>query len=194
MKRSLSCLLVSLLTLSLSAFAQKIELSGGYAHISGDQGLNGFNVGAAAWFTPKVSIAADYDGGWNTSRIGVFELTQTGLTVAKSHIQDFLFGPRIFFPGIIKSGNKHVAHLLPFAEAEFGTSHLKSSLVQVATNVKQSASATSFAWMLGGGADYRLYPHWVGRLRLDLLRTHFADTGQSRLRLTLGVAYTLGER
>ena len=48
--------------------------------------------------------------------------------------------------------------------------------------------------MVGGGADYRLSPHWVARFKLDFLRTHFADTGQSRLRLIFGVAYTFGKR
>jgi Outer membrane protein beta-barrel domain len=194
MKRSLSFLLLSLAAFCLSACAQKVELSGGYAHISGDQGLDGFNVGAAAWFTPRVSIAADYDGVFDTSRIGIFELTQTGVIASKSHLQDWLFGPRIFFPGLIKTGNKRVAHLLPFGEAEFGVSHLKSSIKQTATNSSQSASDTAFSWMLGGGADYRIYPHWVARLKLDLLRTHFAEAGQSRFRLSLGVAYTLKER
>ena len=48
--------------------------------------------------------------------------------------------------------------------------------------------------MVGGGADYRLTSHWVARIKLDFLRTHFADTGQSRVRLGLGIAYTFGER
>ena len=48
--------------------------------------------------------------------------------------------------------------------------------------------------MVGGGADYRLASHWVGRFKIDFLRTHFADTGQSRVRLGLGIAYTFGER
>jgi outer membrane protein OmpA-like peptidoglycan-associated protein len=48
--------------------------------------------------------------------------------------------------------------------------------------------------MVGGGGDYRLSPHWVFRFKLDFLRTHFADTGQSRLRPTLGIAYTFGKR
>jgi outer membrane protein OmpA-like peptidoglycan-associated protein len=48
--------------------------------------------------------------------------------------------------------------------------------------------------MFGGGADYRLSPHWVGRFKVDFLRTHFADTGQSRLRFSFGIAYTFGER
>jgi hypothetical protein len=190
---SLSCLLL-LMSFSLNASAQKVELSGGYAHITGDQGLDGFNVGAAAWFTHRVSVAADYDSGWDTSRIGIFELTPTGVVSSKSHLQDWLFGPRISFPGLIKTGNKRVAQLLPFGEAEFGVSHLKSSIKQTATDFSLSTSDTAFSWMLGGGADYRLFPHWVGRLKLGLLRTHFAETGQSRLRLSLGVAYTLKER
>ena len=48
--------------------------------------------------------------------------------------------------------------------------------------------------MLGGGADYRLSPHWVTRFKVDFLRTHFSDTGQGRVRLAVGVAYTFGER
>jgi hypothetical protein len=194
MKRSFFCLLLSLVSFSLIASAQRVELSGGYTHITGDQGLDGFNVGAAAWFTHRVSIAADYDSGWDTSRIGIFELTPTGVVSSKSHLQDWLFGPRISFPGLIKTGNKRVAQLLPYGEAEFGVSHLKSSIKQTATDFSQSTSDTAFSWMLGGGADYRLFPHWVGRLKLGLLRTHFAETGQSRLRLSLGVAYTLKER
>ena len=39
-----------------------------------------------------------------------------------------------------------------------------------------------------------LSPHWVGRVKVDFLRTHFADSGQSRVRLVFGIAYTFGER
>jgi hypothetical protein len=190
---SLSCLLLLLVSFSLSASAQKVELNGGYAHVSGDQGLDGFNVGAALWFTPRVSIAADYDRVVDTSRIGIFELTQAGLIVSKSNLQNVLFGPRIFFPKI-KSDNKHLANLRPFAEAQFGISHLISSLEDQSTNLEQSASDNAFSWMLGAGTDYSFSPHWAGRFKLDLLRTHLADSGQSRLRIGLGIVYTLGER
>jgi hypothetical protein len=93
------CPLLALVAFPLLASAQVFELNGGYAHISGDGGLDGFNVGAAAWFTPRVSIAFDYDSGWDTSHLGVFELTSTGVIVTKSKLQDYLLGPRIFFPG-----------------------------------------------------------------------------------------------
>jgi hypothetical protein len=192
--KHLCVFLLFLIASSLLASAQKVELSGGYAHISGDGGLDGFNVGAAAWFARRVSIGFDYDSGWDTSHLGAFELTSTGVIVTKNRLQNFLLGPRIFFPGVLKNKEKHIARLLPFAEAQFGVSNLDSRLEDKTTNMTQSVSDNAFSWMLGGGADYRLSPHWVSRVKVDLLRTHFVDTGQSRLRFVLGIAYTFGER
>ena len=101
--KNLYVFLLLLLAFPLLASAQSLELSGGYAHISGDGGLDGFNVGAAAWVTHRVSLAFDYDSAWDTSHLGAFELTQTGVIVTKSHLQDFLVGPRISFPGVLKT-------------------------------------------------------------------------------------------
>ena len=182
------------LCLCLTASAQKVELNGAVMHISGNQGLDGFNVGTALWLNHRISIAADYDGAWDTSIIGQFQTTSTGQVVSKSHLQNYLFGPRIFFPGLIKAKEKRVANLLPFGEVQFGISHLNTKLEDTTTNISQSSSDSGFSWMLGGGADYRFSPHWVGRVKVDLLRTHLADAGQSRLRLGAGVAYTFGKR
>jgi outer membrane protein OmpA-like peptidoglycan-associated protein/opacity protein-like surface antigen len=192
--KNLCVLLALLLAAPLLASAQNLELSGGYAHISGDGGLDGFNVGAAWRVGNRVSLAFDYDSAWDTSQLGVFELTQTGLLVSKSHLQDVLVGPRVSFSGLLKDKKTFVPRLWPFAEAQFGFSHLNSSLEDKATSVTQSASDNAFSWMVGGGADYRLASHWVGRFKVDFLRTHFSDEGQSRVRLTLGIAYTFGER
>ena len=191
--KNLCVFLLLLLAFPLLASAQSLEVSGGYAHISGDGGLDGFNVGAAMWVTHRVSLAFDYDSAWDTSHLGAFELTQTGLIVTKSHLQDFLVGPRISFPGVLKDKKTYLPRLWPFAEVQLGVSHLNSSLEDPATSVSQSASDNAFSWMVGGGADYRLASHWVGRFKVDFLRTHFADTGQSRVRLGFGIAYTFGE-
>ena len=190
----LSVFLILLLTSSLPAIAQlqNIELNGGYVHISGDGGLDGFNVGAAVWFTHRVTIGAEYESGWDSSHLGAFELTSGGIIVTKNHLQDFLIGPRVFFPGLLKRA--HISHLLPFGEAQFGVSHLSSRLESPVAMISQSASDNAFTWLLGGGVDYRFSGHWHGRAKLDLERTHFSDTGQSRLRVVLGVAYTFGER
>ena len=79
-------------------------------------------------------------------------------------------------------------------EVQLGLSHLSSSIEAPTTGTSQSASDNAFSWLVGGGADYRLSPHWVGRFNVDFLRTHFADSGQSRIRLGIGIAYTFGER
>ena len=73
------------------ASAQNFEVNGGYTHISGDNGLDGFNAGAAIWFTRRVSIAGDYDSAWDTSHLGLFELTQTGVLISKTHLQNEVY-------------------------------------------------------------------------------------------------------
>jgi len=186
--------LLAIVVLPLVASAQSVEFSGGYTHISGDGGLDGFRIGTAAWFTQRVSLAFDYDTAWDTSHLGVFDLTQTGLVVSKSHLQDYLVGPRIAFPGVLKEKQTHMPRLWPFGEVQIGFSHLSSSVVNPSTSTSRSGSDNAFSWMLGGGADYRFSSHWVGRFKVDLLRTHFSDTGQTRVRLGLGIAYTFGER
>jgi long-subunit fatty acid transport protein len=177
------------LMLPRTARGQGLEVSGGWAHVTQDFGTDGFNVGAAWWFTKRVAIAAEYDSTWDTSTLSNFAFTQVGAIAVKSHLQSFLVGPRIFFS--TKWTDKH--KLNPFGEAQFGVPHLHQKVTQV--NVPSvSASDSAFSWMLGGGADYLFSPHWSGRANLDLLRTHLANQGQSRLRLVLGVTYAFGSR
>jgi hypothetical protein len=188
--------LVLLLAPHVPASAQ--EFSGAWAHISGDNGLDGFDLGAALWPQRRVSLAFDYDSAWDSTNLGAFALTSVGLISVKSHLQDFLIGPRIHFP-IYRAksasgcgpGEKYLARLSPFAEVQFGASHLNESLNEQASNQNVSASDNAFTWMLGAGGDYRLSPHWVGRVKFDYLRTHFVDEGQGRYRFSLGVAYTM---
>ena len=49
--KNLCMFLLLLLAFPLLASAQSVEVGGGYAHISGDGGLDGFNAGAAWWVT-----------------------------------------------------------------------------------------------------------------------------------------------
>ena len=174
---------------SAQELQDNLELSGGYMHVSGDSGLNGFNIGAGYWLNKHVSLNFDYDGGFNTSTLGVLSLTNVGHTAIKSRLQDWLIGPRVFFPP--HEIKKHSFD--PFVEFKIGGSHL-SEKIQQTSSPTQSASETAFAWALGGGADYQFSSQWFGRVNLDLLRTHFADAGQSRLRLVLGVGYTFSPR
>ena len=165
------------------------EIAGGYAHISGNEGLDGFNVGGSVFLAPKMSLGFNYDGVYDTSVLGTFALTGVGLTSSKSHLQDFMAGGRFFFPGVLKvhCGNKNVMPILtPFFQAQFGESNLYSQLTSVNIGTVTS-SDTRFTWLLGGGGDFNFSDHWSARVSADLLRTHFADEGQSRIRIILGV-------
>ncbi|HVB56767.1 MAG TPA: outer membrane beta-barrel protein [Candidatus Acidoferrales bacterium] len=182
-----AAILIALLASPGSLRAQGLELSGGWAHVTGDFGLDGFDLGAAWWVAPKISLAAEYDGVYDTSRVGTFEFTSVGAIASKSHLQDFLIGPRFYFA----HRNIGKYSLEPFGEVQFGVSHLKST-VQEGAEPSITNSDSAFSWMLGGGADYRLSSHWSARGNLDLLRTHLNSAAQSRLRLVLGIAYTFG--
>jgi len=180
---------LGVVSLPVCAMAQRLEVNGGYAHSSGDLGLDGFNAGASWWFTPRVSLAADVDGLWDASRVGVFELSNIGAVSVKSNMQNYLVGPRVFFPRAWKRYPK----VVPFGELQFGMTHLHTTLHQV--NLPDEAQGdTAFSWMMGGGADYLLRNHWAARVNVDLLRTHLADSGQSRVRFVMGVVYTFGTR
>jgi hypothetical protein len=182
-------ILIGLVSAPIYASGQRLEFNGGYGHTSGDLGLDGFNVGASWWFTPRISLAADFDGLWDTSRVGVFELSNIGAVSVKSNMQNYLVGPRVFFPRAWKRYPK----VVPFGELQFGMTHLHTTLHQV--NLPDEANGdTAFSWMLGGGADYLLRNHWAARVNVDLLRTHLAESGQSRVRFVLGMVYTFGTR
>jgi outer membrane protein with beta-barrel domain len=186
--RSTLVLLIALLSFSLRASAQGLEFSGGWAHNTQDFGTDGFNVGLAWWFSNKLALAADYDATWDTSDLTTFQVADVGGVSVKGRLQNALVGPRFAFPIRRLSGMGS-----PFFEAQFGSSSLKQTVSRVITGT-QSNAASGFSWMLGGGFDYKATPHWAGRFKLDFLRTHIADEGQSRVRLVLGLAYTIGAR
>jgi hypothetical protein len=180
--------LLFVLALTMPVCAQNFEVNGGWVHATGDFGLDGLEVGGAIWFTRNISVAVNYDAAWDTSRLGTLDLVTLGVPSVKSHMQNFMIGPRYFFPRV-REGK-----LQPFAEAQFGGSHLSTSAGATASSNSLSSSDSAFTWMFGGGVDYNLGNHFALRGNLDLMRTHFVESGQTRLRFVLGVAYTLGKR
>src|SRR5215472_5843999 len=174
---------------SAQGLLDNLEVSGGYNHTTGDLGLNGFNGGAGLWVNRRVSLNFDYDWTAKNTTLGVLSLTSAGHIAIKNRMQDWLIGPRIFFA--THKINKYKFD--PFGELKLGGAHL-SERIQQTTVPSQSASANSFAWVLGGGADHQFNSQWFGRVNLDYMRTHFADAGQNRLRFVLGVGYTFSPR
>jgi Outer membrane protein beta-barrel domain len=165
------------------------EISGGYAHISGNEGMDGFNVGGSVFLAPNFSLGFNYDGVYDTTVLGSFALTNVGLITTMSHMQDFLAGGRFYFPGVIKihCGLANALPVLrPFAQAQFGESNLWTQVSEVNAG-SVSTSETTFSWLIGGGGEFRIADHWAARVSTDLLRTHFVHEGQSRIRIILGV-------
>jgi hypothetical protein len=173
-----------------STFFHRFEFSGGYAHISGNEGMDGFNAGVSVFLARNISLGFNFDGVWDTTILasGAFALTNLGQVTTKSHMYDYLAGPRIYFPGVLKPhcGINALPVLRPFVQAQFGESTLFTELtgVNIGTVATQD---TAFSWLLGGGGEFRIDRHFAARVSADLLRTHIADEGQSRIRVILGV-------
>jgi hypothetical protein len=192
MKLSRIALLFIAVAISAPLNAQifhNLEFSGGWTHSTGNNGLDGFNVGTGVWFTRRVEVAFNFDHIHDTTALAEFALTG-GLITTKNSLQNYLIGPRVFFG----SKSVKILHTLqPFGEFQIGGSHLHSEVSQVGAST-QRVSDNAGTWLLGGGGDVVFSRHWAGRINLDLLRTHFVDAGQSRLRIVFGVAYTMGNR
>jgi hypothetical protein len=194
MKYALYAFLV-LFSFSLPALGQgDLEFVGGYRHASGDAGLDGFTVATGLNLIPEFQLFLDYDGVFDHSTLGTFSFSSTGTTVINSHLQEILTGPRYFLPGLLKGHGRIKGHrLIPWVNAGFGEARLHTELRQANLGTVQAAD-TAFAWMLGGGVDYRLLPHWGVRGDLGLLRTHIAESGQSRLRLGITAVWSWQSR
>jgi hypothetical protein len=191
MKFAITLLFIALVFPSASnaQFIHNFEASGGWAHVTGNNGLDGYNLGAGVWLAKRVSLVFNFDDTHDISSLTAFTLTN-GLITTKSSMEDYMIGPRVF---LNPRGVKILHTLQPFVEVEIGGAHLHSELSQVGA-ATQTASDNAGAWLLGGGGDFVLSKHWVGLLNLDLFRTHFVDAGQSRLRIMFGVAYSFGSR
>ena len=181
---ALVLLFLAAFALATTARGQGLQVGGGWAHVTGNNGTDGFAVDGAFFFTKRISIAGFYESTWDTTTLGTFQFTSLGLFTVHSHLQDALVGPRIFFG--TKWTDKY--KLNPFGEVKFGGSHLNQTVTtQTAGSVTGSDSA--FSWMLGGGVDYRLSPHFSARGNVDFLRTHLFNQGQSHLRTVVGIYY-----
>ena len=184
-----AALLFVAFSLPLRGQEHDIELGGGYQHSTGDQGLDGFTVGAGWNPVSSFGLFFHYDGLFDTSTLGSFELTKTGQTSVHSHMQNWLVGPRIFMHGALKNHGIRGHVFVPFVEAGFGDSNLKTEVSEVNLGTA-TVSDTAFAWMLGGGIDLRVVPHFTLHPNLDFLRTHFANQWQSRVRFGISVVWS----
>jgi opacity protein-like surface antigen len=187
----LLCAPLIFVALTINAYAQ-LEVSGGWTHLSGNFGLDGFHGGAGYQFTRHVTLVGQADFVWDTSKIGAFDLSRTSANVRiKSNEQNYLGGARIRFIGWKPMKVLEKRKLLPFGEFLIGVSRLHQEVTNIETTAQElSASDQAFTWVIGGGVDYTLNRKWLARGNIDFVRTHFVDEGQSRYRIHVGLAYS----
>jgi hypothetical protein len=137
-------------------------------------GLNGWEGSIEGKFFPFVGIVGDFSanyGSLNFTGPGVTCPTTGCPTNINTHIDNFLFGPRVSAP---------VGKFRPFAELLFGASH---------ANTNGFGSDTSFATAVGGGIDYKFF-HLLGvRFEGDYIHTDLFNRSQGNFRFSTGLAF-----
>jgi len=174
------------------------NIFGGYSYVNADlisgtrSNLNGWNASLEGKVFPFVGIVADFSGNYGSQTVQVPGPTAlpvgacpvggiiiscppiTGTTSfnVTLHQHNFLFGPRV---------STSVGRVRPFAQVLFGASHLAEG------GSGATGSATSFAYAVGGGLDYRLMRPIAWRVQVDLLQTRFFSITQNDVRVSTGV-------
>ena len=94
-------------------------------------------------------------------------------------------GPRFFFKKAFRNPK-----FIPFAHLLYGVSHESTDIEFVGSDFDiGSSSDTNWSWSLGIGADYWFNNKWAFRAKVDWLKTHFQDEGQSKARFTFQANY-----
>lgn len=127
--------------------------------------LNGWEVSGTYNMFKVLGLTADFGG--NYGRVQGSPL----------HVNTYLFGPQIHFPGPIS----------PFAHVLIGEAHerIESSS---SPNAIIPGSANAFATAVGGGIDVKTVPFISLRLiQIDYLVTHFGSRTQNQPRASAGI-------
>ncbi|MBO0797267.1 MAG: porin family protein [Blastocatellia bacterium] len=167
----------------------------GYTTQTGDFGPNGFEAGLDYRLTKYLALVGEGSFLWKKNRVNNVRtnlIPGGGVTDIRvsNNAQNFLFGPRVFFPRAFREPK-----VVPFAHLLFGVSR-QSTGINLALQEGEIGSSvdTNWSWTLGGGVDYWFNKKWAVRGKIDLLRTHFLDEGQSKARFTVAVGYNFDFR
>lgn len=140
--------------------------------------LNGWNGSLEGKVFPFVGIVADLSGYYGSPTVTAecgFVLGCVPTTEkSTARLYNVLFGPRV---------SVSVGKFTPFAHALVGVGHAS----ETASAPAFSHSATSFAYALGGGIDYKLVRGIAWRGQADFLQTRFFANTQSNFRFSTGL-------
>jgi hypothetical protein len=110
--------------------------------------------------------------------------------LGKTQVYTILGGPRIY-------PLKHRYRLTPFGHILFGAGYDRRLFPANGGFPSLTNTSWSFAWMGGGGVDFRLSQHWaVHAFEFDYLHTSFfgGNPSQGSYRISVGMTYRWGRR
>ena len=183
---SIFILAFAALLFATPSHAQSIEVFGGYSFVRApvtftqtilcpvpgcptgintqNLNLNGWELGGAFKVFGPLALAADFG-----RTIGSFQ-------GANTHLQTYLAGPQLRFPGRIS----------PFAHFLVGAAH--ESIDTSAGSLTFGPTQSAFATALGGGIDLKVLPLLSIRpIQIDYLLTHFNSSTQNQFRVSAGI-------
>ena len=183
---SICTLAFVLLLFAAPSHAQGIEVFGGYSFVRApvtftqtilcpvpgcptgtntqNLNLNGWEVGGAFKILGPLALAAD------------FGRTSASFQGANTHLQTYLAGPQLRFPGRIS----------PFAHFLVGAAH--ESIDTSAGSLTFGPTQSAFATAIGGGIDLKVLPLLAIRpIQVDYLLTHFNSSTQNQPRVSAGI-------
>ena len=145
----------------------------GFIVPSTSNNINGYEFTGEGQLLPFLGIVGDVSNYYGNAT-GVGPLCPaprcTGIGTYRIREQNYLFGPRV---------SVAVGRITPFAQALVGIGHTSSG----------TATDTSFATALGGGADYKLSGPLAWRFQADYLHTRFFSTHQNNIRVSTGIVF-----
>jgi hypothetical protein len=126
--------------------------------------LNGWEVAGAFRVLGPLKLAADFSG------------TSGSFQGANTHLQTYLVGPQLRFPGPIS----------PYAHFLVGVAH--EAIGASASSLTSGPTQNAFASAVGGGLDLKVLPFISLRpIQIDYLLTHFNSTTQNQFRYSAGL-------
>jgi len=153
----------------------------GYSYNRADTGennrgnLNGWEGSVEGKVFPFVGMVADFSEHYGTLNVPVVVTPLfSGSTSVSTHVQSYLFGPRVSFS---------VGKMRPFAHVLIGAARDHEGVSGI------SYSETDFADAIGGGIDYRLVPFLGWRIQGDALQTRFHGSRQNDARISTGLVF-----
>jgi hypothetical protein len=190
-------LIAALFSASRSTQAQdKIEVFGGYSFVRGETSWveSPFCQGIVCPLPAQPSVLVGSNptlNGWEFSGIykvnevlglgGAFSGDYGSFKGASYHLETYLFGPQVSFPGRVS----------PFANVMLGGAHSSSGSNLTSNPVitpQNGSSNSAFAVSVGVGIDLKVTSFlWVRPVQIDYLATRFNSNTQSLPRLSAGV-------